>query len=114
MVSACNNFAGLCLLALVSCKEVMKEKLGTACVRFFRLLLGILGTWCSSRGQSADGELMGNSGNIEHHWRHAKLLFSAETVLMQDARRRNNLSICSQGEITYVYSRCRNRWKHEF
>ena len=42
MDSACHNFAALCLFALVSCcKEVMKEQLGTICVRFFRLLLGI-------------------------------------------------------------------------
>jgi hypothetical protein len=41
MVSACHYFAELCLLALVSCKEVMKVQLGTAQVRFYRLLLGI-------------------------------------------------------------------------
>ena len=29
MVSACHNFAGLCLLALVRHKEVMKEQLCT-------------------------------------------------------------------------------------
>ena len=44
MVSACHNFAGLCLLALVSCKEVMKEQLGTMYVGLFRLLLEIPGT----------------------------------------------------------------------
>lgn len=117
MVTACNNFAGLCVFALVSCKDVTKEKLGTTFVRFFRLLVGILCTWWSSRGQFTESELMGNIGNIKHYWCHAKLLFTAETVSMKDARRqnlRNNLSVCSRREITYVYSRRRNRWKHEF
>jgi hypothetical protein len=41
MVGACHYFAGLRLLTLVSCKEVMKVQLGTTEVRFFRLLLGM-------------------------------------------------------------------------